>query len=610
MSRGSKKKPPHPSRPGATRVPEVRPTRAEAAGAGGGATAIALWIVLALLVAARAALAFLPTMWAWSLNLNRFLSPVAGWALWVVAAIALVPAVSRRVVPLADGTGAFVGRSAAAPAIAAVAAAALVGLLPDRTMFVGDFIMRQGAVEMGVAPARVFPQALPLDVLLHYLLPVWVTHWDVLNANGIARVLGALDAALLAVAAITFARALALERAAAVATAAVVFFGGYLGMFTGYGKAVVELVPLTALTGAFGLRAVREGRGLLGLGITLAAAFALHRAALGLIPAAALAWILWFRRHGGGAWRRPAVIAAIAIPVVALALVGPKIVRTLIHVDAPIHLEPASARTEGVVAAAFAGTRVPDFLNLLFLFSPIALAAPFLLSRAVRGRRAELALLVTLALPLVAVIPFIHAAQGLYRDWDNFAFGGAATSLVVAWLVGETLRAGARPWLAVAVIAGVAVPSLQWLAHYADLERGLARAEAFMTEPPRRTDTDRAGTWDFIGLRNFRLDRYAEAGRALGHAAETAPSPRILLELAMSETRAENFGAAQAAYRRMLGRDSTLVYGWRGLATVSARNGDFDEARRAAERTLQLSPDDRDARAVLQYLDQVHDARR
>ena len=41
--------------------------------------------------------------------------------------------------------------------------------MPDRARFVGDFLLRQGAVEERVQPAALFPHALPADVFLDRL---------------------------------------------------------------------------------------------------------------------------------------------------------------------------------------------------------------------------------------------------------------------------------------------------------------------------------------------------------------------------------------------------------------------------------------------------------
>jgi hypothetical protein len=52
--------------------------------------------------------------------------------------------------------------------------------------------------------------------------------------------------------------------------------------------------------------------------------------------------------------------------------------------------------------------------------------------------------LLALALPFVLVAVLIHPAQGIFRDWDDFAASGVALSLIAAWLVGEALRSAPR----------------------------------------------------------------------------------------------------------------------------------------------------------------------
>src|SRR5262245_35250748 len=56
-------------------------------------------VTAAALVAARAVLTFVPTMWAWSLNLQRFLTPAWAWAPWALTAASLLPAIARRLEP-------------------------------------------------------------------------------------------------------------------------------------------------------------------------------------------------------------------------------------------------------------------------------------------------------------------------------------------------------------------------------------------------------------------------------------------------------------------------------------------------------------------------------
>jgi tetratricopeptide (TPR) repeat protein len=582
-------------------------------------------------VVLRAALTFVPTMHAWSLNHQRFLPPLAGWMTWVLAVLALVPALARSAAPALTRLGDWIMAARVRGTLACMAgSAALVWLLPDRVRFVGDFLLRQGTVEEAEKPSVIFPQALPLDVVLHYRLPLLLTGWNLSDANGAARTLGAIEAALLAWLALVFARVLGRRGVPALVTVAVVVFGGALGMLTGYSKAFSELMLLAVAVAASGLAALRDdapgagARGLLPLGFAVATGVVLHRSALTFTPALALAWGLWLRRAPAGAWRRPAVIAALAIPLAAIAIMTPRIVADVLKWDT-VHFNPAEVQAGGgPFRAALAHGRPLDLLNLLLLLSPLAIAAPAMawLLRRELPRRAELLFLIVLALPMVLGAPFIHPAQGLFRDWDDFAPTGVAISLVVAWLAGETLRlAPARAWIGVGLMAGVMVPAGQWLAIHADLDRGLPRVYAFMREPPPRTPAERAKTWDYLGIVNYRRQHWSEAAEALGHAAETGPSYRVLLEWAMSTTNTGDLEGAARIYRRLLARNPDAPYGWLGLAAVSSRLADaappgsvreahLAESRRTARRLLELQPGNADALGLLAYLDRKYGAAR
>jgi tetratricopeptide (TPR) repeat protein len=272
-----------------------------------------------------------------------------------------------------------------------------------------------------------------------------------------------------------------------------------------------------------------------------------------------------------------------------------------------VHLVPHEVRAQGgMLRAAFAGTRPADMLGLVTALAPLALAAPLhaLLLGRMPARGREPALLAALAAPFVLSVPLLHPAQGLFRDWDDFAAGGQALSLLTAWLVAETLGGSSRrPWLAVGVVLGAGCTALQWLVHFADIERGLARVEAFMTEPPRRADGERGKTWDYLGIRSFRLRRWDAAARAFENAAETAPSPRILLEWGTSELRRGDHEKARGIFRRVLDASPEEAHAWSGLAAASIELGDRDEARRAAETLLRLRPGDPAALRTLKRLE-------
>ena len=576
----------------------------------GDRAALVLWIGLAVLAVARLALGFVPGMWVWGLNLHRFLPPVLAWLPWLIAAATLLPPIAHRLERPAARLGDAIARGSLATSLGIATAAALfVGLMPDRVRFVGDFLIRQGTVEEAIRPSQVWPQALPLDVLLHYTLPLAVSDLGLLDANGAARLLGALEAALLALAACAFARALALRGGASLAVAALAFFGGALGLFTGYSKAFAELVVLAAAAAAFGVAAIRNGRGLLPLGIVAAIGIVLHRSALGFLPAVALAWVLWLRAHGGGGrWREPRTLAALVLPLVTLAIMAPRIVSIALRFD-PTHFASAEVMAQGGVwKAAFAGPRPADLVSLVLLLSPLAILAPAL-ALAGAGRRRETLYLLLLALPFVLVAPFLHPVGGLLRDWDDFAATGAALSMLSAGLVGETLRRAGRPWLAVATTLAVAAPAYQWLAFHTVADRGIPRALAAVQEPPQRPGAERASIYDWLGMRSYQLERWQVATDAFKHAVETAPSPRMLQQWALAATMAGNLEQAREAYHRQLAKEPDSYSGWIGLAAVASRIPDWAECRRALERVLEIKPGDPEATQRLQELD-AEEARR
>jgi tetratricopeptide (TPR) repeat protein len=591
-------------------------------------SALALWIALGALALIRLVLAFVPGMWFWGLNLQRFLDPVFSWGPWALGALALIPAAARRLEPAWSWLGDRIARRPGASSLVlAILGAWLVWAFPDVVRYVGDFLLRQGTVEEAGQPGVIYPQAQPLDVLLHFTLPSAAQNAGLFDANTTPRLMGAIEAAVLAVLAGAFARALALRGSAALAVTAAVFFGGYLCMFTGYSKALCEMVVLVVAAGVCAVRMVRRREGeadepagagpALGLGITMALALALHRSAVAMVPVVIVAWVLWLRRPGAlVALRRPVHLIALLVPIVAVIALGPHIVATMLRFDS-VHLAPAEVKRQGVLTAAFSAMRILDMKNLVAFLAPLALLSPLLavmLTLAGRARPsrqggagAEVAVLLALALAFTLAMPFIHPAQGMFRDWDDFAATGAALALLAAWLVGETLRAaGTRRWLSVGVTLAVMMPALQWLAHFNDIESGFRRVEAFMTEPPLRTGLERGTSWDYLGIRNYHLERWAKAAQGFSIAAETSPSPRILQQWAIAETMHGDLREAQRVYHRLVQKDPNNPSAWLGLAAVASRIPDPEDCRFALKYLLVLQPDNVEARQQLEILDRTH----
>jgi tetratricopeptide (TPR) repeat protein len=582
--------------------------------------ALALWAGLALLALARAVLPFVPGMHAWSLNLQRFLAPGWAWAPWALAALALAPPLARRAEPALRRAGDAIARGSWVAAIVAFACGALlVYALPDQVRFVGDFQLRQGAIDEAGPAGVLFPQAMPLDAFLHVDLPVRLMGAGRLDLNWAPRALGALEAGLLALLALAFARALALRGVAALAVAAAVFFGGHLGLLTGFSKVSGEMVLVAVAVAVAGLRAACDPsaagsrRGLLALGAALALGLFLHRSAVGFLPAVVLAFALalWARP---AALRDPATWVAAGVPALALALTLGRIAHTFTHFDPGMHFASPEVRAQGgLLASTFAGTRAVDLPNVAVLLAPL-LPALLLVAlawgrRLPRGR--EAALLFTLAVPFVGLLLFVHPSQGVFRDYDVLAESGIALALLTAWLAGETLRrAPAFAWLGLAVALAAAAPGVQWLAHQTDVDRGLARVAALMEGPPARGPEERGKTWDYVGVRDFNRERWAESAAAFARAAETQPSARVLVQWAMARTMLGDLRSAQRIYLRAIAQDSSNVTAWQGYGVVSLRMGELEPAHRAVLAMLRRDPANPESQAVLKEIERMQAARR
>ena len=573
--------------------------------AAAGRAAIAVWCALALLAALRLALAFVPSTWGWSFSLMRFLPPVAGYGLWALAAAALVPPLARNALPAAARLGDTLRHSPARAALAWGAGAALLAwLLPDRIAFVGDFLLRENTLATpGVAVGDWYPQALPLDLAIHHHLARGLMLATGADAAHAGRLIGAVDASILGVLAALVPLELGLGGLPALLAASAVFWTGALTLFTGYNKAFAEMTLLIAAVGIFGLRAARTGAGLVPLGVAAAIGFTLHRSALGVLPAAALAgfWALSARPN---LRRRASTWIALLLPAISLGVVVPRILHIVRHVD-PIHFQPGEPG-QGVLAAAFAGARPADMLNLIAMLAPLAPVAliAFLVLGTRVVRRREFVLLALLAFPFVALMPFVHAQQGLFRDWDDFAAAGTGLALLSAWLLAETVRsAGTRAWLALPLCLAALVPSLQWVVHDHSPEHSLARVRTFVTEPPPRTSFERAMTWQYLGQTYLDRRRGAEAADAYSHAAELLSSPHILRQWGMAESVAGRHERARGVFRTLLERVPGDVIALRGLMLMSLPLHDSTQARAAAESLLRVLPGDPTATEMLRQLE-------
>jgi hypothetical protein len=541
----------------------------------------------------------------WGLNIQRFLDPVLGWGLWSLVTVSHLPAAGRRLEGALQPLGAFLTKSIRAPWGVAIAGALIVWMMPDRLWFVGDFLMRQGSVE---APAfsGIYTGALPLDVFLHRTLLRPFAFGSSEAANTALRLLGVVEAAFFALIALRFAQSLGVTGSLAVLSIGLVFFGGYLTMFTGLGKPASELCLVTAAFATVSIRALLRNRGFVWAGIILAASLWLHRSAVILIPAwLTLTWF-WLRRDEGRQWKRLDTWAGLTIPILSAAVILPLVMSIATAYDLSRHVLTRDVQQRGgIVAAAFAPSHVRDLINLIVVLSPTAPLIPILLVGSGRQalRRAQTLVLLVLACSFIPLLLFVHPQHGIFRDWDVFAPAGVAFSMLVAYLLVEILsRFSGWSWIAVPAVLLAIVSTLQWLAINRMPVRGLTRLRAYVTELPRAVPSDQAMVWDFLATRNLRLGHWADAVDAAKHAVTLAPHRRNLLMWAIAETMREDYAAAAIVYRRMIEQDSKDPLAWLGLAGAAIRLGDNATADTALTRLRSYDREGPEMRQIRRHL--------
>ena len=551
-----------------------------------------LWLLLAVLALLRAVLAGGHGTWRWGIDLQRFLAPGPGWLLWALLAIGLVPGIGNAAARRWESVERWMTARPRTALLAAVAAGMLlVASLPDRAKFVGDYMLREGAIG-GAWFSRVFVQSLPLDVLLHQVVPQALAGLLHLTPAGYDRTLGIVEAGLLALLAMSFARSL--RREGALLSFVVVFFGGTLAMFTGYGRSAGEQVIVTLALGWLGLRVARDGSRATGFAVTLALALALHRSMLALLPFALLIGWRWAR------WpRRKPVVERVAmlLPLATLALLLPRLAHVIASFDLPRHVVAPGA-------TAGAGLHALDVLNAVMIlapvFVPVLLAGAWVMRgslRSVEGR--GLFLLMLSFLPLLFVV---QPQQGEFRDWDVFAPAGTAFAMWSAWLLGDILPHRARPNPVFAIAAAAVVPSLALLILHHDVDRSLERARAFVTESPRRADRDATLTWEYIGGRERTLGRWPEAAAAFRQEAGLTASRRSFLAWGIAALYAGDPAEARRAFDGWVAHDSADALGWLCLGRAAQEQGDTAAVRAATGRLRRFAGDPRALREMRQFL--------
>jgi len=556
---------------------------------------IAGCVIQSALIAARTASLSIGPLPVWACALPAYLTRAFG--VLVVAAPALLVAAlaytPRRVAPR---TAARAERVAQNGRWLFALVPALVLALPDRARFIGDYLLRRGAVLAGTYPGT-FPQSLWLDRFVQGELVPWLGgRSEDGNLPG-ARWLG-----LAACVATTVIAASAVDRSERsrpgsrwlLMASACLAAGGYLCVFTGYARDVVEVLPLSLLLLVSLHQRVRERRGRSPVPeLALSALLALHRTALCLVPAYLVA-SLGRSRAGtaasrGGAPARAGVLsrAALAALVVTALAMAPTLLRVLITFDLPRHAPWLSAA--GGAPPPIADARsLWDLLNVLLMLAP---AAPLAwLGVAGAGRPRERSFLLAAGLGWTVPALLLRPQQGPFRDYDVYAGLALAWSYVAVaglWQVARRGRRAGRALVALSLVSTLQA-SLGLLLVSNDVAATEARVRHALTLADPRRPGEAANMNYYLGLNAERRGEWPAAARAFRAAAELSPSPVRLIDAGRAAAYAHDWKACEDCFAGLVARDSTSINGWCGLAGAQRSRGDTLGAARAEQRLFAL----------------------
>jgi hypothetical protein len=532
-----------------------------------------IWLLggLGSLVALHAWGAFHSPTRLWAFDSMRYLEPWVAWSTWIVALLLLVPSIARRAMAIIEAPSRHAG----------LWVAALVGAatwtLSDQTWFIGDFLIRQASVENGSFSGN-FEQALPGEILVHYVIPRLLA---TVLGSGVAlypRVIGALEAIVLAALGLRLARSLGFRGGAAVAATGLICGGGYLLMFTGLSRAGREMC-LVVLAGAFAAsRVVARGRGMIALSWLVLLGCFMHRCGPFLLPL----WIVAFRswRAAAKPGRRISThreVAGLAAFLAVAGVLGWMAVDRWLLYDWARHVDPTGTGSGGILHQWGASQHWIDLFDILVVLGPASLvAAPFVfpsLRRGEAGSRSGIA--VALAAPWVVAMLVARPQQGLIRDWDVFSAGGVALAVVVLFGFARTIRADSRSaWMLVATAGITSLFTLQWMIHFHDPPRALARVNAYGATATFLPADTRARMLDFVGLRSMRLELWDRAAGAYRQAATLAPHRRVMISWGISETLRGSYADADSVFRVVLDANPRDPVAWVGRLGAARYVGD------------------------------------
>jgi hypothetical protein len=441
---------------------------------------------------------------------------------------------------------------------------------------------------------------------LNHLLPIEIGGRLHLEPALVLRGLGLFEAVMLVALAVRFARRVASTEVAAFSVAAVLCFGGYATLLTGYSKPTTQVILCAIAVGTLGWEWVVLGTGGRWLALATAVGVAVHRGGLPLIVPFAVAHLLAWRHAVNDSRRaRLARIAGMLLPFAVLAWEAPRLAAVIRSFDVPVNFAPEEVRQRGGMwLAAFSPLRLRDDVNALLFHAPLAPLALLALAGGWRDRQPVF--FTSLAAAFLPVLLFVFLPLGPFRDYDSLGGAGASVAVISAWAIARVLDGSAPERaraLAIAVTASVVVPFLLVLFSLADLDRGFARARALASGPPRRSATQRASLLDWVGLRALNEERYDVAHEAFRDLCRETPIPHALKLWGASSLLVGQPGEAREAFTQLLAGSAADPVGCYGLWMSAKLSGDTLLERRAEVQVGQWRDDGPEMRTVVDFLD-------
>jgi predicted Zn-dependent protease len=130
----------------------------------------------------------------------------------------------------------------------------------------------------------------------------------------------------------------------------------------------------------------------------------------------------------------------------------------------------------------------------------------------------------------------------------------------------------------------------------------MRRVEAFATERPLHSETDRGKALEFLGVRQARAHRPREAVRAYRAAVELVPHRYLYVAWLTSGLEIPDLYEARTAALALTQRFPELPLGWAALAGVSAQLEDAQGYRSSLARMRAMNMTPAERREVRQFL--------